>query len=85
MNNMTNMWFSMLDTEDGIVNKLNLVEQNELIDINVAISYAQREVNAMLGKHKNTILKDDDLVKSILACLREDKQKKEFEEKLALK
>ena len=39
----------------------------------------------MVTKHKTTILKDDEWVKEILGCLREEKKTNDHNEKLKLK
>lgn len=77
-NNMTNAWFSMNQITEGINEKLDMVAPRSFIEINTSLCGTQREVGAMMDKHKNTILKDDVLVHEILSVLRAEKREKLF-------
>jgi len=77
---MTNAWFSMNEITESITKKLSIVESKSFVEINTSLCGVNREVGAMLDKHKNTILKDEWLVHQILAELRAQKRERMMQE-----
>jgi len=75
-NTMVSIEHSMINQRQYIEKDLSLIESAEFIEINTTLAGMNREVAGLMGKHKDTILKDDGLVTMILEVLRTERDDK---------